>query len=152
MGEFVDLDGGDGHEDLGHTGGRDVVDGLNGSHGLQVGEFDALGDTEVFVGAEFVEGDAELLEGESNGCNHGRSAVLELGGTKPGSSGLGSPVGGKLVPVDLSEEHGLSTSEGHGSIDLDLLASEGGGLGNRSLWGEGGSRGKKGGEGKELHG
>lgn len=54
----------------------DHLDCINGGHGLKVRELDVLGHGELLVGADVVEGEAELVEGEArDGTEQGRGTV-----------------------------------------------------------------------------
>ena len=88
MGKFVNLNDGDGSENLCKSLGRDVLDCLYGGHGGEVSELDVLCNGEVLVGGDVREGHSELLESESKGGDHGGTAVLELSGAEEGSGGL----------------------------------------------------------------
>jgi len=107
--QFVDLNGGNSNEHLSKTLHRKRFHGIEWGHGLKVGKFDVLGDTEVLVWGEFVEGNSQLVESKSNCGNHSGTSVLELSSTHEFSSFLRSPIFCDVVPVSLSEEDGFSS-------------------------------------------
>ena len=104
VGQLVQLDDGDGREHLRQALGGDVLHGLEGGHGGQVGDLDALADAEVFVGGDVVERPAEFVKEEAGSGQHGGAAVLELGGPEEFAGVLRSPLPGQLVPDGLTEE------------------------------------------------
>ena len=144
VGELVQLHDGNGREHLGQTSGGDVLHGLEGGHGGEVGKLDSLADAQVFVGGNVVERPAEFVEEEAEGGNHGRAAVLELGGTEEGACVLRSPLAGQEIPLVFSEEaDGREIADGLGS---GRKSRRGGRLGSgRKGGGRSHERGKDGG-------
>mmetsp|Transcript_22259 Transcript_22259/g.31913 ORF Transcript_22259/g.31913 Transcript_22259/m.31913 type:complete len:234 (-) Transcript_22259:101-802(-) len=142
--ELVDFDKGDSSEHLSDGFTRKGLHGLQWGHSLKVSKLDSLGDGKVFVWGDVVEGESELVEGVSDGGDHGGTSVLELGGADEGSGGFGSVLCCELVPVVLTDENRLS-DEGGGAETRDLCFhleewnisfrhTEGGGLGSWGCW------------------
>jgi len=149
-------------EDLKESGDRDHLDGIEGSGSGNVGEGDARRGREepglvgggvegVRAGGAEVEGevDAELLDHEADGGNHGDATVLDLGVLEP-LDGVG---------VRVLEDPG---AEGRALVagldgDTEGIVDRGGGEGRGGLAGlsggrKGGGRAKDGGEaGGSLH-
>lgn len=144
VGKLVDLNSGNCNEHLGKTLNWEGLHGIKGCHGLKVSEFDVLGDTEVLMGRDVIEGNSELVEGESNSSNHGGTSVLKFGSAEE-SSGLSRTIFRcKLVPVCFSNENGL-TDEGSSSKAWNLLffGVKCKALGGYFAGGEGSGAGKK---------
>ena len=109
--QLVDLGDGDQGEHLGEAPGGDVPHGLEGGHGGEVGELDALGHGEVVVGADFVEGEAGPVDAVPDGGKHGGPAVLDLGVAEPGDGLVRSEVGeAEGIPL-LAELDGVGLGE-----------------------------------------
>lgn len=149
-------------EDLEPTGGGDHLDGIEGSGGGNVGEGDARRGGEepglvgggvegVRAGGAEVEGevDAELLDHEADGGNHGDAAVLELGVLEP-LDGVGA---GVLEDPGAEGRALVASLDGDAKGIIDRGGGEGcGGLARLSGGRKGGGRAKDGGEaGGSLH-
>ena len=146
VGQLVQLDDGDGREHLRQALGGDVLHGLEGGHGGEVGELDALGHGEVVVGADFVEGEAGPVDAVPDGGKHGGPAVLDLGGADELAGLLRTPVLRQFLPHRLAEEScGRDGTDGFG-------IERGGAGGMLPGRGEGGGGGGEGEGGEELHG
>lgn len=144
--QLVDLGDGDQGEHLGEAPGGDVPHGLEGGHGGEVGELDALGHGEVVVGADFVEGEAGPVDAVPDGGKHGGPAVLDLGGADELAGLLRTPVLSQFLPHTLAEEScGPDGTDGFG-------IERGGAGGMLPGRGEGGGGGGEGEGGEELHG
>lgn len=156
VGKLVDLNGGNCNKHLSKTLDWEGLHGIKGFHGLKVSEFDVLGDTEVLMRRDVIEGDSELVESVSNGGNHGGTSVLKFGSAEE-SSGLSRTIFRcKLVPVCFSNENGL-TDERSSSEAWNLLFCgfrvKSKALGGCFVGGEGSGAGEKAEEreGGELH-
>ena len=149
-------------EDLEPAGGGDHLDGIEGSGSGNVGEGDARGGGEepglvgggmegVRAGGAEVEGevDAELLDHEADGGNHGDAAVLELGVLEP-LDGVGA---GVLEDPGAEGRALVASLDGDAKGIIDRGGGEGrGGLARLSGGRKGGGRAKDGGEaGGGLH-
>ena len=95
-----DLGNEGGEEDLGLAGIRDGSPGLEGLHGREGLEGGSVGEVTREV-------DSVGLDEEANEGNHGNTGVLELGGTEPGKSLVGSR-GGQAEGVEGLDGHGAS--------------------------------------------
>ena len=149
-------------EDLEPASGGDHLDGIKGSGGGNVGEGDARRGGEepglvgggvegVRAGGAEVEGevDAELLDHEADGGNHGDAAVLELGVLEP-LDGVGA---GVLEDPGAKGRALVASLDGDAKGIIDRGGGEGrGGLARLGGGGKGGGRAKDGGEaGGGLH-
>ena len=119
--QFVNLNSSNSTKHLYETRCRNSVDSVSRSHGGKVSELDALSDREVLVWRNLVKGESELVEGESNSSNHGRTPVLEFSSLDESSSSFRSPFKSDLVPVGLTEELWVS-DKGGGTEARNLLS------------------------------
>ena len=72
------------------------------------------------MGRNVIQGQTKFVKGESDGGEHGRTAVFEFSGAEEGAGGFGSVFEGEFVPVVLADEYWFS-AEGGGSEAGDLL-------------------------------